>query len=76
MTVARGDRVAIVGSSGSGKTTLLQLLGGLDEATAGDVRRALRTAWNADRPVDDWPVSDVHRLVAEKYARSDWNLRR
>lgn len=38
LTVARGDRVAIIGSSGSGKTTLLQLLGGLDEATAGDVR--------------------------------------
>ncbi len=38
LTVARGDRVAIIGASGSGKTTLLQLLGGLDEATAGDVR--------------------------------------
>ena len=39
-TVARGDRVAIIGASGSGKTTLLQLLGGLDDATAGDVRVA------------------------------------
>ena len=38
LAVARGDRVAIVGASGSGKTTLLQLLGGLDEATAGEVR--------------------------------------
>ncbi len=38
LSVARGDRVAIVGASGSGKTTLLQLLGGLDEATAGEVR--------------------------------------
>ena len=38
LTVAGGDRVAIIGASGSGKTTLLQLLGGLDEATAGEVR--------------------------------------
>jgi lipoprotein-releasing system ATP-binding protein len=35
--VAKGDRIAIIGSSGSGKTTLLQLLGGLDEATSGEV---------------------------------------
>lgn len=36
--VARGERVAIVGSSGSGKTTLLQVLGGLDRPTRGQVR--------------------------------------
>ena len=38
LTVAKGDRIAIIGSSGSGKTTLLQLLGGLDDPTSGEVR--------------------------------------
>ncbi|MEE3237116.1 MAG: ATP-binding cassette domain-containing protein, partial [Pseudomonadota bacterium] len=31
------ERVAIIGASGSGKTTLLQIMGGLDEPSAGDV---------------------------------------
>jgi lipoprotein-releasing system ATP-binding protein len=35
--VARGERVAIVGASGSGKSTLLHLLGGLDDASGGDI---------------------------------------
>jgi len=37
LTVKTKDRLAIIGASGSGKTTLLQLLGGLDQPTAGEV---------------------------------------
>ena len=37
LEIARGERLAIVGASGAGKSTLLQLMGGLDEPTAGTV---------------------------------------
>ncbi len=37
LSIARAERVAIVGSSGSGKTTLLQILGGLDRPSTGTV---------------------------------------
>lgn len=38
MEVREGELVSVMGPSGSGKTTLLNILGGLDRATAGEVK--------------------------------------
>ncbi len=40
LEVPQGDFVALMGPSGSGKTTLLNLIGGLDQPTAGEVNVA------------------------------------
>jgi putative ABC transport system ATP-binding protein len=37
LSIARGEMVSMVGPSGSGKSTLLNLIGGLDQPTAGQI---------------------------------------
>ena len=48
LSVARGEFIVLLGPSGSGKSTLLNILGGLDTATAGEVRFLDRDLTHAD----------------------------
>jgi lipoprotein-releasing system ATP-binding protein len=48
LEIAAAERVAIVGASGSGKTTLLQIMGGLDDPSAGQVLVDGRSMGNTD----------------------------
>ena len=42
---------------------------------ADSLRRALIAAWNAERPLVDWPREFTAQLVAERYALDSWNKR-
>ncbi len=55
LSIAPGERVAIVGASGAGKSTLLHLLGGLDTPTSGEV-------WVADQAMSRLGDAERGRL--------------
>ena len=56
-SIERGEFVVIVGPSGAGKTTVLNILGGMDQATSGEV-------W-----VNDNNIAEYSAKVLTKYRR-------
>lgn len=43
--------------------------------TGSQLRAAIIDAWSPVEPLRDWPQDRVQQLVAEKYSRTEWNLR-
>ena len=56
-SIERGEFVVIVGPSGAGKTTVLNILGGMDQATSGEV-------W-----VNDNNIAEYSAKALTKYRR-------
>src|SRR5215470_6589677 len=44
-TVAKGEKLALLGRNGSGKSTLIRLLGGVELPTSGTIQRNMTVSW-------------------------------
>ena len=57
LTVAKGEKLALLGRNGSGKSTLIRLLGGVELPTSGTIEQTMSVSW----PIG-W-VGGVHPIL-------------
>jgi ATP-binding cassette subfamily F protein 3 len=74
LSLAHGQRAALVGPNGAGKTTLLHILAGMDEPTGGAVHRARGQTvgflpQHADQELSE--VTTLHDLMRAVFAQLD-----
>jgi len=63
LTIRRGEFVSFIGPSGSGKTTLINILGCLDNATAGSLKIGGRTVFSEDICLSETALTRIRREV-------------
>jgi len=63
LRVRRGEFVSFVGPSGSGKTTLINILGCLDNATAGTLTLGGKTVFTEKKKLSERELTKVRRQV-------------
>ncbi|HTP09173.1 MAG TPA: ATP-binding cassette domain-containing protein, partial [Anaerolineae bacterium] len=74
LSLAHGQRAALVGPNGAGKTTLLHILAGMEEPSGGSVHRARGQTigflpQHADQELDE--VTTLHDLMRSVFAQLD-----
>jgi capsular polysaccharide transport system ATP-binding protein len=45
LTIAKGEKVGILGKNGSGKSTLIRILSGAESASSGQITRGIKVSW-------------------------------
>jgi capsular polysaccharide transport system ATP-binding protein len=45
LSVAKGERLGILGRNGAGKSTLIRLIGGIERPTSGKIRHGISISW-------------------------------
>ena len=63
LQINKGSFISIIGPSGSGKTTLINLLGCLDNPTAGELYLGGRPIFNAARRLSERELTGIRREV-------------
>ena len=63
LKIRRGEFVSFVGPSGSGKTTLINILGCLDNASAGSLILSGRTIFSEDHKLSESDLTKIRRSI-------------
>lgn len=63
LTVRKGEFVSFIGPSGSGKTTLINILGCLDNATAGSLKISGESVFAKDCSLSETELTRIRRRV-------------
>ena len=77
-TVAKGEKLAVLGRNGAGKSTLIRLLGGVEQPTSGSIEFGMSLSWPLALAGGFAPIltgNDNMRFIARIYNRRFEDLR-
>src|SRR5215469_18752590 len=69
-TVAKGEKIALLGRNGAGKSTLIRLIGGVELPTRGVIEQTMSVSWPIGLAGGHHPVltgNDNIRFIARVY---------